>query len=165
LINFGKLFIMRQVTQTDENDSAEQIAVMPEGYTPSEKEEYMNPVQLEYFRQKLLHWKYELLNESGDTIQHLREENWASSDIADRAILENEVGVELKIRSRYFKLIQKINRALKKIKIGAYGYCEKTKKRIGVERLSARPIATLCIAAQEDHENYERSHMDPDDDL
>lgn len=135
---------------------------LPEGYRPSENEEYMNTTQLEYFRQKLVEWKQELLDESRETMEHLREENWREPDIADRASLETEAELELKTRNRYFKLINKIDQALRRIESGEYGYCEETGEPIGVRRLEARPVATLCIEAQERHEKMERQHSDED---
>lgn len=135
---------------------------LPEGYRPSEDEEYMNPQQQEFFRQKLLNWKAELLAESRETMEHLKEENWHKSDISDRASLEIEAELELKTRNRYFKLINKIEQALQRIDRGEYGFCEDTGEPIGIRRLEARPVATLCIEAQERHEKMERQHSDDD---
>lgn len=135
---------------------------LPEGYRPTEAEEYMNDQQLEYFRQKLKSWKEELLAESRETMEHLREENWREPDIADRASLETEAELELKTRNRYFKLINKIDQALRRIESKDYGYCEETGEPIGVRRLEARPVATLCIEAQERHEKMEKQHSDDD---
>lgn len=135
---------------------------LPEGYRPSEDEEYMNERQLEYFRQKLVAWKQELLNESRETMEHLKEENWHKSDISDRASLETDAELELKTRNRYFKLINKIDQALRRIESKEYGYCEETGEPIGLRRLEARPVATLCIEAQERHEKMERQHSDDD---
>ncbi len=137
-------------------------AKLPKGYKPTEKEEYMNPRQLEYFRQKLLVWRDELLKESQETIAHLKEENWREPDLSDRASLETEAGVELRTRNRYLKLIGKIDAALKRIEDGAYGYCEETGEPIGLKRLEARPVATLTIEAQERHERMEKQYVDED---
>jgi DnaK suppressor protein len=139
--------------------------VLPEGYKLSDKDEYMNPFQLEYFRQKLLNWKNELLNESRETLDHLREENWHEPDVNDRATVETETSLELRTRDRYRKLIEKIEAAIIRIDKGKYGYCEETDEEIGVKRLEARPIATLTIEAQERHENYEKTHIDEKDDV
>ena len=136
---------------------------LPEGYKPSESEEYMNPIQIEYFFQKLNLWKEELLNNSRETLTHLREENWNEPDLNDRATIETDTGIELRTRDRYRKLIDKIDDALKRIEIGEYGFCEETGEEIGLKRLEARPIATLCIEAQERHENYEKQHLDFDE--
>lgn len=136
---------------------------LPEGYKPSEKEEYMNPMQLEYFWRKLTAWKEELLTNSRETLNHLREENWNEPDLNDRATIETDTGIELRTRDRYRKLIDKIDEALRLIDIKEYGYCEETGEKIGIKRLEARPIAMLCIEAQERHENYEKQHLDIDD--
>lgn len=136
------------------------LADIPAGYKPSDKEEYMSPEQLEYFRQKLLVWKDDLLEESQDTLEHLKDENWQEPDIADRATLETDTGIELRTRNRYLKLISKIDKAITKIYNGEYGYCEETGDEIGLRRLEARPIATLCIEAQERHERREKQHSD-----
>lgn len=135
---------------------------LPEGYRPSDSEEYMSSLQLEYYRRKLLDWKQELLSESRETMEHLREENWREPDIADRASLETEAELELKTRNRYFKLINKIDQALRRIEDKSYGYCEETGEPIGIRRLEARPVATLCIEAQERHEKMERQYTDED---
>lgn len=142
--------------------SAAAAAKLPEGYKPTEKEEYMNDKQLAYFRHKLLEWKQELLDESRETMEHLKEENWREPDISDRASLETEAELELKTRNRYFKLINKIDQALRRIDAGEYGYCEETGEPIGIRRLEARPVATLCIEAQERHEKMEKQYTDED---
>ncbi len=129
-------------------------------YRPSEKEVFMNPMQLEYFRQKLLAWKSELLRESTETLSHLQEESVSEADLADRASLETDRALELRTRDRERKLIQKIDEALLRIEEGSYGYCEETGEPIALKRLEARPIATLSIEAQERHERMERTHRD-----
>lgn len=136
--------------------------ILPEGYKPSDGEEYMNPTQLEYFKQKLLNWREELLAESRETLVHLKEESWNEPDLNDRASVETETTIELRTRDRYRKLIDKIESAIERINKGGYGYCEETGEEIGLKRLEARPVATLSIEAQERHENYERTHMDED---
>jgi DnaK suppressor protein len=133
---------------------------IPEDYKPSELESYMNEMQLEYFRRKLLSWKDELLNESRDTLKHLQEEKWQEPDLTDRASIESETAFELRTRDRYRKLIDKIDSALERVSSGEYGYCEETGDEIGIKRLEARPVATLTIEAQERHENYEKQHND-----
>ena len=137
--------------------------ILPEGYKPTESEEYMNSMQIEYFRQKLQSWKEELLANFRDTLEHLKEENWNESDPNDRATIETDTSFELRTRDRYRKLIDKIEEALQRIVDGEYGYCEETGEEIGIKRLEARPVATLCIEAQESHENYEKQHLDFDD--
>ena len=133
---------------------------LPNGYKPSEKESYMNPMHLEYFKRKLLSWKDELLGNSRETLKHLQEESFHEPDFNDRAVIEIETSVELKTRDRYRKLIEKIDAALDRIEASEYGFCEETGDKIGIYRLDARPIATLAIEAQERHENYERQHQD-----
>lgn len=138
---------------------------LPAGYKPSENEEYMNPMQLEYFRQILEKWRAELLEESRETLNHLKEENWNEPDLNDRASLETETTIELRTRDRYRKLIDKIELALKKIEEGEYGYCEETGEEIGLKRLEARPVATLSIEAQEQREKKEKQYIDDDDEM
>jgi DnaK suppressor protein len=133
---------------------------LPPDYRPSEEEEFMNPLQLEYFRQKLLRWRAELLAESSETLQHLKEESLAEPDLTDRASLETERSIELRTRDRERKLISKIDAALMRIEDGSYGYCEETDEPIAIRRLEARPIATLSLEAQERHERMERTHRD-----
>ena len=135
---------------------------LPKGYKPTLKEEYMNDKQREYFRQKLLAWRTELLTESNETMEHLKEENWHEADVADRASIETEAGVELRTRNRYLKLVNKIDSALRRIEQGEYGYCDETGEEIGIKRLEARPVATLCIEAQERHEKMEKQYIDED---
>jgi len=125
-------------------------------YRPSEDEPYMNPRQLEYFRKKLLEWRDELVAESKETLEHLREEPLRETDLVDLASLETDHGFELRTRDRYRKLIYKIDSALGRIEEGSYGYCEETGKSIGLKRLEARPVATLCVEAQERRERKER---------
>lgn len=135
-------------------------ARLPKDYRPLESEKYMNAKQLEYFRQKLLNWRDDLIAESQETINNLKEENWREPDLSDRASLETEAGVELRTRNRYLKLIGKIDSALKRIEDGTYGYCEETGDPIGIKRLEARPIATMTIEAQERHEKMEKQYID-----
>jgi DnaK suppressor protein len=133
---------------------------LPMDYKPSPKEEYMSPMQLEYFRLKLLTWRGELLQESENTISHLKEENWQESDINDRATLETDAALELRTRDRYRKLVNKIDSALSRVADGSYGYCDETGEEIGLSRLEARPIATLTVEAQEKHERLEKQRRD-----
>src|SRR5919197_3312471 len=133
---------------------------LPPDYRPSEDEEFMNPMQLEYFRQKLLRWRAELIAESSGTLQHLKEESLLKPDLTDRASLETERAIELRTRDRERKLISKIDAALSRIDTGTYGFCEETDQPIGIRRLEARPIATLSIEAQERHERMERTYRD-----
>ncbi len=122
---------------------------LPKGYKPSPEEAYMNPTQLEYFRQKLTVWRDELVEESRETINNLQSEVRDVGDEAERATRETENSLELRTRDRYRKLINKINKTLTRLDDGDYGYCEETGEEIGLQRLEARPIATLCLDAQE----------------
>jgi DnaK suppressor protein len=131
--------------------------VLEANYVPSEKEEYMNPKHLEYFKRRLLSWKDELAREAQATIDHLKEESLNEPDLIDKASAEIETASELRTRDRYRKLINKIDHALRRIENKTYGYCEETGEEIGLRRLEARPVATLCIDAQERHEKQERT--------
>ncbi len=134
---------------------------LPKKYKPTKNEKFMNVKMKEYFRQKLLKWKGDLLKESYETISNLKQsENLNQPDVADRASLENEKNLELKTRDRERKLIIKIDHALKKIENGTYGYCEETDEPISIKRLDARPIANLSIEAQERHEKMEKIKRD-----
>jgi DnaK suppressor protein len=129
-------------------------------YRPTEDEPFMNEQQREYFRQKLLRWKDEILREARETLLHLQNENENHPDIADRASSETDRSIELRARDRQRKLISKIDAALARIEDGTYGYCEETGEPISLRRLEARPIATLSIDAQERHERKEKVHRD-----
>ena len=133
---------------------------LPPDYRPAESEPFMNPKQREYFRQKLLRWREDLLQETSDTLQHLQESGLQEPDIADRASLETDRSLELRTRDRARKLIAKIDEALERIKDGSYGICEETSEPISVRRLEARPIATLSLEAQERHERMEKTRRD-----
>ncbi len=134
--------------------------ILPPDYRPNKKEEYMNEMQLEYFRQKLLSWKKELLTQSSDTLEDLRQGGLNQPDEIDRASLETDKSIDLRTKDRARKLIVKIDKALERIEDGNYGYCEETGEEIGIERLIARPIATLCVEAQERHERFEKTYDD-----
>ncbi len=133
---------------------------LPKNYRPSGKEPFMNAKQREYFRQRLLHWRGELLRETNQTLLNLQEDSLQAPDIADRASAETDRAVELRTRDRERKLVQKIDEALNRIEGGEYGYCEESGEPIGLRRLEARPIATLSLEAQERHERLERIYRD-----
>lgn len=134
--------------------------ILPDGYRPTEKEDFMNPVQVEYFRQKLLKWKEDLLSEASDTLNNLSQENLQKPDVTDRAQVESDTSIRLRTRDRERKLLSKIEAALQRIDNGTYGYCEETEEPISLKRLEARPIASLSLDAQERHERNERTHRD-----
>ncbi|OPZ77075.1 MAG: RNA polymerase-binding transcription factor DksA [Alphaproteobacteria bacterium ADurb.Bin438] len=137
------------------------LITLPPDYKPSKKEPFMNEMQQEYFRQKLIVWKEDLLKKSGDTLTNMKEEGGLiEPDITDRASAETEKALELRTRDRYRKLINKIDAALRRIENGSYGYCEETGEPINLERLEARPIVTLSLEAQERHERLEKTYND-----
>ena len=136
------------------------VQVVASDYSPSEDEPFMNERQLEYFKQKLLDWKEDILKESRETLSHLQTDTENHPDLADRASSETDRSLELRTRDRQRKLISKIDEALRRIEDGSYGYCEETGEPIGLARLEARPIATLSLEAQERHERRERVHRD-----
>ncbi len=133
---------------------------LPKDYRPNEGERYMSPEQLEYFRGALLKWREELQRDSAETLHHMQEETPNESDLTDRATQETDRTIELRTRERERKLIFKINQALERLDNGTYGFCEETGVPIGVARLEARPIATLCVEAQERHERLEKTHRE-----
>lgn len=136
------------------------VVELPVNYRPLPREEYMGPRQLAYFRAKLQKWREDLVEESKQTIDNLREEVRDVGDEAERATRETENSLELRTRDRYRKLIAKIDKALKRIEEGRYGFCEETDEEIGIERLEARPIATLCLDAQERWEHRQKQMGD-----
>lgn len=138
----------------------DKICDLPDGYEPSEKEEFMNDLQREYFRRKLTAWRDELSHNNEDVIKYLQEEGKACTDVADRASTETDMTYELRSKERAAKLISKINEALLRIQNKTYGFCEETGEPISLKRLQARPVAMLSIEAQERHERYERTLKD-----
>ena len=132
---------------------------LPPDYKPSEKEIFLNDLQLEYFRQKLLRWRMELLDEVNETRTNLKETSLVEPDLGVRASVEADRSLELRTRDRARKLISKIDEALARIEGGSYGYCEETNEPIGIKRLEARPIATLSLEAQERHERMEKTYL------
>jgi len=130
-------------------------------YVPNQKEKYMCKKHKMFFKQKLMDWKVEI-NKSNNQVLYNGEadDNSTSADVVDQASSYTEKNVEMKTINRQIKLISKIDLAIKKIKDGTYGYCEETGEPIGIKRLIARPIATLCIAAQEKHEKEEKIYAD-----
>ncbi|WP_336959121.1 RNA polymerase-binding protein DksA [Sphingobium aquiterrae] len=133
---------------------------LPEDYRPSPDEEFMNPRQLEYFRQRLLDWKKQILTEAEGTLAVLQNEPLREPDLNDRASSETDWSIELRTRDRQRKLISKIDAALRRIDEGEYGYCEVTGEPISLGRLEARPIATMTVEAQERHERQEKISRD-----
>ncbi len=134
--------------------------ILPPDYKPSADEEYMNEMQLEYFRKKLEDWKKSIVSQSVDTLEDLRQGGLQQPDDIDRASMETDKALDLRTKDRIRKLISKIDEALDRIEDGSYGYCEETGEPIGIERLEARPVATLSIEAQERHERMEKTFDD-----
>lgn len=133
---------------------------LPAGYRPTVDEEFMNPRQLAYFRRKLLDWKDSILQEAAGTLETLKAEPMREPDVTDRASSETDWGIELRTRDRQRKVISKIDSALRRIEAGDYGYCEVTGEPISLQRLEARPIATMTLEAQERHERDEKITRD-----
>ena len=133
---------------------------LPDDYTPSDDEEYMNERQQQFFRKLLIEWKHSLHTEAGGTLQNLADAPLREPDLTDRASSETDWGIELRTRDRQRKLIAKIDAALRRIDAGEYGYCEVTGDPIGLQRLIARPVATMTVEAQERHERREKVHRD-----
>ena len=134
-----------------------------EPYKPKRGEEYMSDEQLEHFREILTAWKKELMFEVDRTVHHMQDEAANFPDPNDRATQESEFGLELRTRDRERKLLRKIDSALTRIDEGSYGWCDETGEEIGLKRLEARPVATLCLEAQERRELAERQFRDRDD--
>lgn len=132
--------------------------LLPPDYVPTDDDEFMNPLMTEFFRQRLLEWRTELLRESGQTLVNMQNTSIQEPDIADRASLESERALELRTRDRGRKLINKIDDALRRIETDKYGYCEDSGEQINIRRLIARPIATLSVEAQELHERMEKTY-------
>ena len=131
-----------------------------EAYRPSDEEPFMNERQREYYRRKLINWKNEILREAQDTLVALQTESENHPDLADRASSETDRAIELRARDRQRKLIAKIDSALRRIDEGEYGWCEVTGEPIGINRLIARPIATMTVEAQQAHERREKVSRD-----
>ena len=136
------------------------MSTLPPDYKPEDDEAFMNPLQQEYFRQKLLRWRSDLLVDSEEARHHLKEDSLVEADLTDRASMETERSLELRTRDRARKLIVKIDEALERIEKRSYGYCLETSEPITLSRLEARPIATLSVEAQERHERMEKTHRD-----
>lgn len=143
-----------------EGDQMKADIFLADDYRPSEDEPFMNERQLEYFRRKLLAWKAEIVEDSRDTVQGMKDQTRNIPDIVDRASEETDRALELRTRDRARKLVAKIDAALRRIENGEYGYCEITGEPISLKRLDARPIATMSLEAQERHERREKVHRD-----
>jgi DnaK suppressor protein len=134
--------------------------VVPDGYRPSDDEEFMSISQRAYFLRKLREWKEAIVDESRATMAQLQVDSLREPDLADRASSETDWSIELRTRDRQRKLIAKIDSAVRRLFDGEYGYCEVTGEPISLARLEARPIATMTLEAQEKHERIERVSRD-----
>ena len=151
---------MASVLGDDIDILAKARRALPADYTPSEDQEYMGEQQLNYFRVLLLEWKKSILTAAEGTLQLLQDGPISQPDLNDRASSETDWGIELRTRDRQRKLIAKIDSALRRIDEGEYGWCEVTGEPIGINRLIARPIATMTVEAQQAHERREKISRD-----
>ena len=158
--NFFRLILFQKILNKCKHllnhRSLKKMTKLPKNYKPTQKEKFMNAKMKEYFKQKLITWKSELLRESSQTLNNLQNENEAKPDITDRASEEIDRSFELRTSDRERKLINKIDAALQRIEDGTYGYCDETGDPISIKRLEARPVATLSLEAQEMHEKAEK---------
>ena len=159
----GKKMPSRKGGQRRRTDLLSSPGASAAPYQPKRGEGYMSPDQLDHFRDLLTNWKRELMEEVDRTMLHMKDEAANFPDPNDRATQESEFGLELRTRDRERKLLRKIDSALQRIDDGSYGYCAETGEEIGLRRLEARPVATLCVEAQERRELAERQYRDRDD--
>jgi DnaK suppressor protein len=151
---------MASISNDDIDILAKAKRALDRDYAPSEGEEYMSPRQQNYFRVLLLEWKKSILSASENTLQSLQDGPIREPDLNDRASSETDWGIELRTRDRQRKLIAKIDAALRRLDEGEYGWCEATGEPIGINRLIARPIATMTVEAQQAHERREKVSRD-----
>lgn len=151
---------MASISNDDIDILAKAKRALDRDYAPSDDEEYMSPQQLDYFRVLLLEWKKSILSAAENTLQSLQDGPIREPDLNDRASSETDWGIELRTRDRQRKLIAKIDAALRRIDDGEYGWCEVTGEPIGINRLIARPIATMTVEAQQAHERREKVSRD-----
>ena len=151
---------MASVPNDDIDILAKAKRALDRDYAPSDDEEYMSPQQQNYFRVLLLEWKKSILSAAVNTLQSLQDGPIREPDLNDRASSETDWGIELRTRDRQRKLIAKIDAALRRIDDGEYGWCEVTGEPIGINRLIARPIATMTVEAQQAHERREKISRD-----
>ena len=154
---------MAKVTELKTKKASNNTKQIIAPYQEKKGEEYMSQEQLEHFRDILLNWKSQLIEEAGKTVHHMQEEAANFADPSDRATQEEEFGLELRTPDRERKLLRKINSALSRIEDGSYGYCEDTGEEIGIRRLEARPVATLCLEAQQRREMAKGHYRDSAD--
>jgi DnaK suppressor protein len=153
--------IMKKAKNKFSNDLLTSFGI--DKYKPKARENYMSMKQLNHFEIILLTWKSQLEQEAGKTVNHMQNESINYADPNDRASQESDFGLELRTRDRERKLLKKIQQSLYRIESGSYGYCEETGEAIGLKRLEARPVATLCLEAQERREITEKQYSDTND--
>ena len=151
----------RKNTKSVQNDLLSRFGI--KSYKVKSREKYMSKKQLDHFKKILLKWKSQLESEAGKTVRHMKNESVSFADPNDRASQESDFGLELRTRDRERKLLKKIQFSLKNIENGSYGFCEETGEEIGLERLEARPVATLCLEAQERREIKDKQYSEGDD--
>jgi len=150
----------RKATGKQKGSDMKAEVFLPDDYQPADDEPFMNDLQTEYFRRKLINWKADLVGDTKSTIEGLQDSTRNIPDVADRASEETDRALELRTRDRERKLVSKIDAALRRIDQGEFGYCNKTGDPISLKRLDARPIATMSLEAQERHERREKVHRD-----
>ena len=153
--------IMKKAKNKFSNDLLTSFGI--DKYKPKAREKYMSMKQLNHFEIILLTWKSQLEQEADKTVNHMKKESINYADPNDRASQESDFGLELRTRDRERKLLKKIQQSLHRIENGSYGYCEETGEEIGLKRLEARPVATLCLEAQERREITEKQYSDTND--
>ena len=151
----------RKKTKSVQNDLLSRFGI--KSYKVKSREKYMSKKQLDHFKKILLKWKSQLESEAGKTVRHMKNESVSFADPNDRASQESDFGLELRTRDRERKLLKKIQFSLKNIENGSYGFCKETGEEIGLERLEARPVATLCLEAQERREIKDKQYSEGDD--
>ena len=153
--------MVRKKINNTQNDVLTRFGIP--SYKAKAREKYMSKKQLNHFKKILLTWKSQLETEADKTVNHMKNESVNFADPNDRASQESDFGLELRTRDRERKLLKKIQFSLKKIENGSYGYCEETGEEIGLHRLEARPVATLCLEAQERREIKDKQYSEGDD--
>ena len=151
----------RKKTKSVQNDLLSRFGI--KSYKVKSRDKYMSKKQLDHFKKILLKWKSQLESEAGKTVRHMKNESVSFADPNDRASQESDFGLELRTRDRERKLLKKIQFSLKNIENGSYGFCEETGEEIGLGRLEARPVATLCLEAQERREIKDKQYSEGDD--
>ena len=155
-----KVTKLKKIVTTNEKKVKTPIKIS-KTYIPKDTEKYMCDKHLSFFKIKLTEWKKELVKANNEALYHgSMDDNSVSADIVDQASSYTDKAVEMKAINRQIKLISKIDQALLRLRNGVFGFCAETAEPIGLKRLMARPVAELCIAAQEKHEKEEKVYAD-----